>query len=128
MTSARDLADGRPPEFAVEPADLSGAPGVVLHGDVDLSVAQQLTEALEAAIRESVGAFVIDLGDVTFLDSSGVNVILRARATLGRDERALAVVCPPGPARRVFEVAGIADLLELFDSREHAAASLQPAR
>jgi anti-anti-sigma factor len=75
-----------------------------------------------------VGAFVIDLGDVTFLDSSGVNVILRARATLGRDERALAVVCPPGPARRVFEVAGIADLLELFDSREHAAASLQPAR
>jgi hypothetical protein len=62
---------------------------------VDLSVAPQLTEALEATIRESVGAFVIDLGDVTFLDSSGVNVILRARATLGRDERAL-----PSSARR----------------------------
>jgi len=45
---------------------------------------------------------------------------------LGRQERELAVVCPPGPARRIFEVAGIADLLALFDSREDAAASLRP--
>ena len=44
---------------------------------------------------------------------------------LGREERALVVVCPPGPARRIFELAGIADLLALFDSRADAAASLR---
>lgn len=116
----------RPPGFEVESAPLAGAPGVCVRGEVDIETASRLTDALDAAIRESRGAFVVDLCDVEFLDSSGVSVLVRARALLGRDERTLVLVCPPGPVRRVFEVVGIADLLVLFDSREHAAASLQP--
>ena len=69
----------------------------------------------------------MDLREVDFLDSSGVNVLVRARAVLGRDDRELVVICPPGPARRIFEITGIADLLRLFDAPDHAAASLQPA-
>jgi len=65
--------------------------------------------------------------DVEFVDSAGLSVLLRARAMLGREDRQLAVVCPPGPVRRLFEVAGIADLLILFGSREDAAAALVPA-
>jgi len=34
---------------------------------------------------------------------------------LGGQERELVVVCPPGPLRRIFEMAGISDLLALFD-------------
>lgn len=105
----------------------SRAPGVLLRGAMDLGTASGLTATLDAAIRESRGAFVIDLCDVTFLDSSGVSVLVRARAMLGREERALLIICPPGPARRIFELAGIDDLLELFETRNQAAASLQPA-
>ena len=43
-----------------------------------------------------------------------------------REDRDLVIVCPPGPARRVFELAGIDDLLAVFDSRDQAAASLKP--
>jgi anti-sigma B factor antagonist len=117
----------RPPGFEVERAPLAGAPGVLVRGEVDISTAPRLTASLDAAIRESEGAFVADLSDVAFLDSSGVNVLIRARAVLGREERVLLIICPPGPARRMFEIAGIADLLALFDSRDQAAASLQPA-
>jgi anti-sigma B factor antagonist len=117
----------RPAGFAVERTPLSGAPGVLIHGEVDIDTAPELTAALEEAIQETHGVFVVDLCDVEFLDSGGVHVLLRARAVLGREERALVIVCPPGPARRIFEVAGITDLLAPFDSRDHAAASLQPA-
>jgi anti-sigma B factor antagonist len=117
----------RPPGFEVERAPLAGAPGVLVRGEVDISSAPRLTAAVDDAIRESEGAFVVDLCDVSFLDSSGVNVLLRARALLGREERALLIICPPGPARRTFEIAGIADLLALFESRSDAAASLRPA-
>jgi anti-sigma B factor antagonist len=92
-----------------------------------VAIAPQLTAVLDATIRESRGAFVVDLSDVAFLDSSGVHALLRARAQLGREERQLVIVCPSGPARRLFEVAGIDDLLVLFDSRDEAEASLQPA-
>lgn len=112
--------------FAVHPVDLLDAPGVAIEGEVDLSSAPSLELALDEAIRESEGAFVIDLSDLEFLDSSGLSVLLHARAVLGREDRGLAVICPPGPVRRLFEVAGVRDLLFPFDSREEAAAALVP--
>jgi anti-sigma B factor antagonist len=132
LTLPRDFGDTavithRLPGLAVDRGHHSGAPGVLLRGVMDLATASQLTATLDAAIRESRGAFVIDLCDVTFLDSSGVSVLVRSRAVLGREERALLIICPPGPARRIFELAGIDDLLELFETRDQAAASLQPA-
>ena len=51
---------------------------------------------------------------------------MRARAVLGRQDRQLVVVCPYGPSRRVFELAGISDLFAMFRSRAAAAAALVP--
>jgi anti-sigma B factor antagonist len=117
----------RPARFAVERTPLAGAPGVRVRGEVDMATAAELAAALDAAIRDTPGAFVVDLSETAFMDSSGLNVLLRARALLGRADRALVLVCPPGPARRVLEVAGIVDLLAPFDTLRQAAASLQPA-
>jgi anti-anti-sigma factor len=116
----------RSPVFAVDQSS-NGPPGVLVHGEVDVDTAPQLTAVLDASIRESRGAFVVDLCGVAFLDSSGVHALLRARALLGREERQLVLLCPSGLVRRLFEVAGIDDLLVLFDSRDEAEASLQPA-
>jgi anti-anti-sigma factor len=133
MTAASRQRDAeavtdRPPDFAVEPAPLSGAPGVLVRGEIDVDTAPKLSAALDAAIRETRGAFVVDLCDVSFLDSSGVTVLVRARAVLGREERALLIICPLGPTRRIFELAGIDDLLELFCTRKQAVASLRPGQ
>jgi anti-anti-sigma factor len=131
-TAALDRGDGMSEQqqlvLEVEQASWSRAPGVIVRGEVDINTAAKLTEALDAAIRESVGAFVVDLGDVVFLDSSGINALMRARALLGRDDRPLIVVCPPGQVRRVLDLAGIADLFALFGSREEAAGALAPAQ
>lgn len=122
------LVPEHPPRtFEVVEAGLRGAPGVAIRGEIDIAAVPALELALDAAIRDSVGAFVVDLRDVDFLDSSGLGVLLRARALLGREDRAVAIVCPPGPVRRLFEVAGVVDLLFLYSSREEAAAALVPA-
>jgi anti-sigma B factor antagonist len=113
--------------FAIDDAGLHDAPGVAVHGGVDISVADALEEVLDGAIRDSVGAFVIDLSDLDFLESTGLHVLQRARARLGREDRALAIVCPQGPVRRVFELSGLSELFVLYGSREEAAAALVPA-
>ena len=51
---------------------------------------------------------------------------MRARGLLGREDRELAVVCPHGPVRRVFELSGLSDLFTLYGSREEAVAALVP--
>lgn len=124
---------GKPSDMAVRPsfevgkAELNGAPGVAVRGEIDAAAVPALELAIDAAVYGSVGAFVLDLSDVTFLDSSGLRLLLHTRALLGRKDRALAVVCHEGGAvRRVLELAGIADLLFLFASREEAAGVLVP--
>ena len=117
---------GRPRAFEVADAGLRDAPGVAVRGEVDLSVVEEFEVALDTAIRDSVGAFVIDLSDLDFIDSSGVHLLLRARSLLGREDRALAVVCPHGPVRRVLELSGCSELFALYCSREAAAAALVP--
>lgn len=120
------MTDRPPRAFEVDDAGLRGAPGVAVHGEVDIGTAEDLEVAIDDAIRESDGAFIIDLSDVGFLDSSGLHVLLRARSLLGREDRALAVICPPGHVRRVLELSGAADLFFIYGSSEEAAAELVP--
>jgi len=117
----------RPTQLEILPAPLGDVPGIALAGEADIAVAKQVQAALDDGIRESTGAFVLDLCELEFLDSSGVSLIMRARALLGREERELVVICPPGPVHRLFAVTGVLELLPVFPSRDAAAEALVPA-
>jgi anti-anti-sigma factor len=87
--------------------------GLAVRGELDTATAGELDIALQAALLETEGDFVLDLCGLTFMDSAGVNELLRARSLLGREERSLVVRCPDGPVRRVLDLVGIAELFEL---------------
>jgi anti-anti-sigma factor len=112
----------------VKDAPLAGAPGVAVRGEVDMANATELQAALDAALADGAGVFVVDLTEVAFLDSSGINVLLRARALLGRAERELVLICPAGSVLRVLEIVRLVDLIPTFPTREGAARHLVPAR
>ena len=116
----------RPTPFGVATTTLAGAPCVRARGELDVATVPALSETLEELIRASAGVLVVDLCDVGFLDSTGISVLIRARALLGRGDRELLLVCPPGPVRRVLELTCVADLFAIAGSREDAAASLLP--
>jgi anti-anti-sigma factor len=122
--SWRDSPDA--PILEVRDAPLAGAPGVAVTGALDLASADALLVPVEEAIRASRGAFVIDLGELEFIDSSGAAALRRARALLGRDERDVLLVCPPGTVLHVLEVSGVADLFAVVASRAAAARHLVP--
>jgi anti-anti-sigma factor len=118
--------DHEPHAFEIVAADVGGAPGIAVRGEADLATTPELALAIDAAIRDSEGAFVIDLSETEVLDSSGLSALLRARALLARDDRDLAIVCPRGPVRRLIDVAGVIDLYDHYHSRDEAVAALVP--
>src|SRR4029453_819225 len=70
----------------VDDAGLRGAPGVVVRGELDIAAVPLLEPALDGAVRQSEGAFILDLSDVGFIDSSGLHLLLRPRGLLGRED------------------------------------------
>jgi anti-sigma B factor antagonist len=122
-----DLADRTIRRLETRATKIGGASAIAVSGELDVETAPQLGEEVELAVWNTVGAFVLDLSGVTFLDSSGLHALLRARAYLAREDRALVLVCPPGAARRVLDLASVLDTFVVYSSPETAAAALVPA-
>jgi anti-sigma B factor antagonist len=111
--------------FAVADLALDQAAGVAVRGEIELATAPELTAALDEAIRRTSGLFVVDLCAVGFLDSTGISCLVRARALLGADDRALVLICPPGSTRRALELTGLDELVAIYDSRDQLVRALQ---
>jgi anti-anti-sigma factor len=108
--------------FAVDVSAADFGTLVAVTGEVDIATSSKLRAALAARPRAG-GLLVVDLTAVTFLDSSGLSVILALQRETGAAGERLAVVCPPGAARLLFEVTGVDAELPLYATREAALAA-----
>lgn len=82
-----------------------GPDGLVLSGEIDAHSAALLREVLFPA--PPVGDLRIDMSQVTFIDSSGLRVVLEAHQAFERDSRRLVLVAPSRQVARVITVAGL---------------------
>ena len=98
------MSDEVPPVSGVERE--AGATIVRLAGELDLYNAHLVREALLAACAEKPDRLVVDLADVTFLDSTGLGVFVEARTSFG-NERAFLLAEPGLESRRALEVSGL---------------------
>jgi anti-sigma B factor antagonist len=107
------------------------APGtahLMLVGELDLVTADRAREAVRHAQDES-RVLVCDLGDVWFVDLSGLRVLLDAAARARRSGSRMTVAnCPP-IVPRMLRLLGLEDALELGPASESGAPpALTPAR
>ena len=86
----------------------AGRTVVSIAGEIDLATSSSLGECLEA----HAGIVVIDLAKVTFIDSSGLGVLVRERKRVRSRSGDLRLRAPQDHVRRVFEVTGLSELLE----------------
>ena len=93
-----------PGELAVQTRYEADAVVVALAGELDLLVAPLAREALARALHEPRQRLIIDLSGLTFIDSSGLHVLLQAEKRCRKTGRGL--VLRPGPpnVQKVFEL------------------------
>jgi len=127
-TRPTDLAvRGRPfgdgvPEFELTLTRRAGGTTVLaLAGELDLCRAPAIEQALAEAAEPATGRVVVDLRDVTFLDSNTLVLFLAAHGRQqARDGELLIVVGPHTPTRS-FEVTGFDRLLTIKHIRSRRA-------
>ena len=81
---------------------------IAVSGEIDIGTVETLERALSAVDSiDSIGctAVVVDLAEVSFIDSSGLKALLTGRRDLAQHDIRLVVRNPQPQARRLFEVA-----------------------
>ena len=101
---------------------------LALAGEFDLSNAAQVEDALKEIEHEHPPLLVLDLRELTFMDSTGLRVMVSADARAREDSRRLAVVQGPESVHRVFRITGLDDHLEMVETPEAAVRSDGAAR
>ena len=115
-----DARLGREPVAGIKHAD-GGAIVVHLQGELDLFNADPLREALFAAAAEGPARLVVDLAEVSFVDSTALGVLIEASARVG-PPGATAIAAPSVETRRALEVSGLDRHFTVCDTVEQALA------
>jgi anti-anti-sigma factor len=88
--------------------DRSGSSAkVVVGGEIDLTSAPRLDDEVTGLIEDSVNELTIALGAVSFMDSTGLRVLLKASKLMESSGGRLVIDSPSDPVRRLFEVSGL---------------------
>ncbi|MFF1543741.1 STAS domain-containing protein [Streptomyces sp. NPDC058291] len=84
---------------------------VTLAGEIDLTTAPQVRQALAECLSEGVRSIDVDLTAVTFCDAAGLNAFLLASRFATEAGRTLRLHYPPQSMARVIEITGSGFLL-----------------
>lgn len=89
---------------------------VTLSGELDIATADQLTEALEGVQVAAGDRVIIDLKDVSFMDSTGLRVLIAANRNAAAGDYTLVIVTGESPAKRVLELTRMDEHMQVVAS------------
>ena len=118
-----------PPPSRSGPADLLGssvpaAPVVVARGELDLATVGRFRGALTERLAQGCTHLVVDLTEVTFIDSSGLGALVNAHRSLQRRGGRLRLVCRRPRVLRVLSLTGLDTLLAVHGELADAVATV----
>jgi anti-sigma B factor antagonist len=96
--------------FNIETFERHGSLFLVVEGELDLSTAGRLDEELARAEASDVATIVVDLDRVDFIDSSGLQVLIK-HAYDQKQRKRICLTKGSPQAQRLFQITGALDRL-----------------
>lgn len=92
-----------------------------LSGEIDLATAPRLRDELEAVLTDpAVAGLVLEVSRVSFIDSSGLGVILGRYRQLHSQDRLMAIAGAQPGVRRILQMAGLERLVPFYRTSREA--------
>jgi len=104
-------------------------PLIKVSGEVDMSNCDRVDSAVTATVSNQAFALILDLSEVTYLDSAGVRLLYQLDARMDVHQQQLVIVVPSGAnILRTLQAAGVIGSLVLASSLDAALLIAQSPR
>lgn len=87
-------------------------------GEIDLATVDQLEEAVTEVVNNGNSHLVVDLTELSFMDSTGLKAMLVTDQRLNEGGRSFAIAVRPGPIARLVDLSGVQSLNVVGDVSE----------
>jgi anti-sigma B factor antagonist len=117
------VSDGRTPSpdlFSCDVGRDGGYDWVRPAGDLDLDTVHRVESALAGLREEGAGNLVLDLRGLTFMDSTGLRLVIRWHTAARQNGFRFAIVPGPEIVQRVFRLTGMDAHLTVVDPPDDA--------
>ncbi|OGP58693.1 MAG: hypothetical protein A2V67_16795 [Deltaproteobacteria bacterium RBG_13_61_14] len=91
---------------------------VMAEGEVDLNSSPQLRQAMAPHLKKKMRGLIVDLSQVSYMDSSGIATLVEAMQGCQKLGMALRLAAPSTAVSEVFKMAHLEKIFEIRASRE----------
>jgi anti-sigma B factor antagonist len=93
---------------------------VAVTGEVDYATSRELDDALAGQLKQGCTELVLDLGDVSAIDSSGLGLLVRFHQRTRNRNGWLRLVRVRAQVRRALQITNLEKILGIYDSEQDA--------
>ena len=104
------------PSFGIRIVQAGDATHIRPTGELDIATTPALEQAIADATTQTGSALVLDLRELTFMDSTGLRTLAQTNARAEADGFSLSIVRGSRQIERVLEISGLGALLPLVDA------------
>ncbi len=119
---------GESVEISISRTTAGNVPIVAVSGEVDVYSAPALQDKIAELIQAGQSTLIVDLGNVSFLDSTGLGVLVEARAATSGAGGSLLVVCSQERILKLFTITGLDGVFTIHPGVGDAVADLRGAK
>ncbi|WP_404199726.1 STAS domain-containing protein [Streptomyces tauricus] len=109
-----------PRSLSIDQSTVNGIQVLTPHGEIDQPAAPLLDEALSFPASTTPLRIVADLSDVTFMDSSGINILISAHHKAGSTQGWLRIAGAQQAVQRILHIVGVDQIIECHPTLEEA--------
>lgn len=91
---------------------------LVLRGECDLAAQRAVRDAVSDALQRGPECLVLDLSLVSFIDSTGIQVVVEAAKRASRQDTRMVILPGPRSVQRVFEICHLVEALPFIPKAE----------
>ncbi|MEW2399745.1 STAS domain-containing protein [Streptomyces sp. NPDC046862] len=97
---------------------------LTIEGDLDIDTATELQHHVANQLHHGRRHFLLDVSSVPFMDSSGMNIILRVYQEVRQISGGVYVISPTPAVRRILDLTGVSLTVQTVESTEEALTAL----